>query len=114
YCQELVLQRVLPEPVISSVDCGRFSAGPCLRRGDPFSHPSGSSDWQHVRAIHPLLNRKGGRKATPLRLVFVGTLRIPRALAFVTCPVLHFLSSVPGCLICFHLPRLHRSLLAIK
>ena len=44
------------------IDSGRFSAGHCLRRGDPFSHPSGSSAWQQVRAIHPHLNRKGGRK----------------------------------------------------
>src|SRR5438045_909445 len=77
------------------IDCGRFSAGHCLRRGDPFSHPSGSSAWQQVRAIHPPLNRKGGRKATPLRLVFVGTFRIPRALDFVKCPVLLFFSLVP-------------------
>ena len=34
------------------------------------SHPSGSSAWQQVRAIHSPLNRKGGRKfASPSRLV---------------------------------------------
>ena len=43
----------LLEPVISSFDSGRSSAGHCLRRGDPFSHPSGSSAAKQVRALHP-------------------------------------------------------------
>ena len=33
-----------------------------MRRGDPFSHPSGSSAARQVKAFHPHLNRKGGRK----------------------------------------------------
>ena len=47
------------EPVISSLDSGRSSAGQCLRRGDPFSHPSGSSARRQVRATHPPFEPKG-------------------------------------------------------
>ena len=51
------------EPVISFVWFDRLS------EAIP-SHPSGSSAWQQVRAIHSPLNRKGGRKfASPSRLV---------------------------------------------
>ena len=100
------------------IDSGRFSAGHCLRRGDPFSHPSGSSAWQQVRAIHPHLNRKGGRKGHTPPARFVGTVRIPRAPDFVKCPVVLFFRisflRCLWCMICFHLPRLARSRGALK
>jgi hypothetical protein len=35
--------KALLEPVISSFDFGHLLDGPLLHRGDPFSHPSGSS-----------------------------------------------------------------------
>ena len=87
------------EPVISSIDSGRLSAGHCLRRGDPFSHPSGSSARWQVRAIHPTLNRKelGGNAQSqfpPARL-FCSTVRIALGAVLV--------KSDPATMNCFHL-----------
>ena len=97
--RESVLQAV-SEPDISSLDSGRLSAVFCSRRGDPFSHPSGSSAWRQVRAIHPPLNRKGGPAATPLRLVSCAPSAYPLRPGSASASEDIFFR----CMICFHLP----------
>ena len=62
--------------------------------------------WQ-VRAIHPHLNRKGGRKGHTPPARFVGTVRLPRLPDLVKCHVCLFIWSSLRCLLClccFHLP----------
>lgn len=59
--------RTLFEPVFSPRDSGH-PGGPLLRRGDPFSHPSGSSARWQVTAIHPPRTERAGPPAAPLRL----------------------------------------------
>jgi hypothetical protein len=91
-------------PSFQSFDSGRFSAGHCLRRGDPFSHPSGSSAWRQVRALHPHLNRKGGRKRhTPPARCFCrhrpNTRCVRTSRGALIAPFLLF-----KCMTCFHLP----------
>ncbi len=66
YRWQSLLRSARSEPFISSFDCGRFPPTLFPGRGDPFSHPSGSSARQQVRAAHPPFEPKGTGGARPL------------------------------------------------
>jgi hypothetical protein len=80
-----MLGQALLEPVISSIDSGRSSAGHCLRRSDPFSHPSGSSalpgcfafslkaspSWSFLRKTQAPNPRRRIQKNVQFRSVFI-------------------------------------------
>ena len=98
YRPESPLCSALSEPVTSSFDSGRWSA---WRRGDPFSHPSGSSAGRAGESNSSTLNRKAGPKG-----------HSPPARCCRQCPNTLCVRLRQGrlcdpfvlCLICFHLP----------